>query len=142
MNENAKTGIFVAGAAVLVALAVMARPGAVENNLYTDQGDLFFKDFTDPSQATALEVWEFREATGEVLPFKVQRNPKGLWTIESHWNYPADAKTRMAKAATMVIGLRKERNVSDRAEDHVQFGVVDPSDTKGELKGRGLRVTF
>jgi hypothetical protein len=87
-------------------------------------------------------VWEFQEATGQMLPFKVQRSPQGLWTIESHSNYPADAKTRMAKAATMVIGLRRERNVSDRTEDHVQFGVVDPSEAKGELKGRGLRVTF
>lgn len=142
MNEFAKTGVFLGGAAVLVLLALVARPGAVENDLFSDQGEVFFAQFTEPTQAAALEVWEFREATGEALPFKVRRDDKGVWTIESHHGYPADAKSRMAKAATMVIGLRKERAVSDRKDQHVDLGVVDPSDREGELRGRGTRVTF
>lgn len=142
MNEVAKTLLFAGGAAALVMLATVSRPGGEENVFFSDQGQLFFAGFTEPSQATDLEVWSFDEERGEMMPFKVRQGDKGLWTIESHSNYPADAKDRMAKAASSLIGLRKDNVVSDESDLHPKFGVVDPREESLDLKGRGKRITF
>jgi len=142
VNQVAKTLLFAGGAAALVVLATVSRPGGEENVFFSDQGQLFFPEFTEPSQATDLEVWSFDEDRGEMVPFKVRQGDKGLWTIESHSNYPADAKERMAKAASSLIGLRKDNVVSDESELHPKFGVVDPREESLDLKGRGKRITF
>lgn len=62
--------------------------------------------------------------------------------IPSHGFYPADATSRMSKAATMFIGLQKQRVVDDKKENHAKFGVLDPAEQGLETKGRGLRVTL
>jgi len=142
VNEFAKTGVFVGGAAALVVLAMLSGPHAVDNAYFSDEGQALFTQFNNPQQAVSLEVWEFNKDRGEMVPFKVTQGDKGLWTIPSHSDYPADAKTRMAKAAAMVIGSKRDKVISDEPADYSKFNVVDPTDDKLKLEGRGIRATF
>ena len=142
MNEMMKTGAIAGGAVVLAVIAASMGPREIKIDLFSDQGEVFFKDFGDPAAAAYLEVTEFNAEKAEARKFAVQRDSAGRWTIPSHGNYPADAKDRMGKAAALLIGLKKEQCVSDRIEDHVAFGVVDPLDAGTETKGRGTRITM
>lgn len=142
MNEFAKTGVFLGGAALLAVLASLAGPSSQKHELAADEGQPFFPSFTAPDAAAELEVVQFEEASSRILKFSVKRDDKGTWIIPSHGGYPADATSRMSKAATMFLGLKKERVASDKKEEHGKFGVLDPADQGVDTKGRGLRVTF
>lgn len=142
MNEMMKTAGICAGAVVLAVVASTMGPKEIRNDLFSDQGELFFPQFTDPTAAVDLEVTEFLEGSAEARKFAVRRDAEGRWTIPSHGNYPADAKDRMGKAAALLIGLRKEQCVGERKEDEVAYGVVDPLDGGTDTKGRGSRVTM
>ncbi len=142
MDEIKKTAIFAAAAVVLAVIAFLASPSRITPEIFLDQGELFFPDFTDPNAAQTLEVLEYDEATGSARPFKVTFE-KGRWVIPSHHNHPADAKDRLAQTAAAIIELRKEDFRTDNVADHENLGVVDPLDeTASGLKGRGKRVTF
>jgi hypothetical protein len=142
MSELKKT-LFLAGGALglaLLALATAPRPPAPD--AFADRGELFFPDFEDPNSAATLEVVEFDDETGSARAFKVT-NEGGVWTIPSHYDYPADGKDRLAKTAAGVIGIRKDDFRSDNVADHEALGVVDPLDEGAtSLKGRGKRVTL
>ncbi len=142
MNERKKTMMF-AGAAVLLALiAFVTAPGEVTPDAFLDQGEQFFPDFTDPNEAKTLEVIEYDSDTGSQKPFKVTFS-KGLWTIPSHHNHPADAKDRLSKTAAGVIGIKKDDFRTDNTSDHEFCEVIDPlDDTVTSLKGRGQRITL
>jgi hypothetical protein len=142
MDNNVKTIAFVGAAVVLWVVASLTGPRAVSNELFKDEGEEFFPEFKDPAAATELEVWQCREDSGELVPFDVKKNEKGVWTIPSHFDYPADAKTRMAKSAAMLVGLKRDRFVSDSKDAHAACGVVDPKEENLDLKGRGTRVAF
>lgn len=142
MNEMMKTAAICAGAVVLAVVASTMGPKEIKNDLFSDQGELFFPQFTDPTAAVDLEVTQFLEGSAEARKFAVRRDAEGRWTIPSHGNYPADAKDRMGKAAALLIGLKKEQCVGERKEDEVAYGVVDPLDGGTETKGRGTRVTM
>ena len=149
MNDWIKTGAVLGAAILLTLVAFLTGPREVTLDLFSDQGDLFFTALTeraekeDVAQLVAeLQVSEFREATTEVYQFAVKRDDKGRWTIPSHGNYPADAKDRMAKAAAMLIGLKKDANISDGKGRHVEFGVVDPMEPGTDTAGRGKRITL
>jgi len=142
VNELQKTGVILGVAAALAVLATMSGPKAVEQDLFSDQGEEFFVDFTDPAAAIDLEVTEFSEERATARKFAVRRGNDGLWSIPSHGGYPADAKDQMGKAASMLIGLTKQRAASDRVEDHIAYGVVDPLDESADPEGRGTRVTM
>lgn len=142
MNETTKTLTFVGAAAALVALAVLTGPGKVDNALFSDEGELLFPEFVDASAATELLVTAYDDASTEIRNFNVKRDEKGVWTIPSHSGYPADAKTRMAKTATMMLGIKKDRVISDLVDDHARCAVVDPEEQSLETKGRGTKVTF
>lgn len=142
MNETKKTMIFGGVAVVLVLLAFVTSPRKVTPNAFLDQGEAFFPEFTDPNEATSLEVIDFNEETGEAIPFKVVFS-SGKWSIPSHYDYPADGKERLAKTAAGVIGIKKDDFRSDNVADHEACGVIDPLDeTVTTLKGRGKRVTI
>ena len=65
------------------------------------------------------------------------------WIIPSHHSYPADAEQRLANTAAALMELRKDMTVSGRIQDHSEYGVIDPIDTKATtLTGRGKRVTL
>lgn len=141
-KEMTKTLAFVAVAIVLAGAAAVRLPGRTGSAAdFNDQGEKFFKDFTDPFACTDLEVVEFDNTTATAREFKVMFKD-GKWVIPSHNSYPADAKDRLAKTAGSVMDLAKDKIASDRVEDHETLGVIDPLDLKGSLKGRGKRVTL
>jgi len=140
MNEFAKTGISLAAAAAVTVLAISMKPGEVRLDLFDDQGEVFFPEFTTGDAINELEVTAFREASSDIYAFAVKRDGDGVWRIPSHGNYAADAKDQMGKAAAMLIGLKKDAVVGDTKGDHAQFGLIDPLAEGVETEGRGKRV--
>ena len=142
MSDLKRTGAYVAVALTLLATAVLAgRPSGKSPHDFDDQGQKFFPDFTLPEQATTLEVVEFDPSTGDARPFSVALKD-GRWVIPSHYDYPADAKDRLANTAAGVLDLTKDTIRSDRAEDHKDLGVLDPLDPKAlSYEGLGKRMT-
>ena len=141
MNEVKKTVLFGLVAIVLVVSAFVLSPRRITPEAFADQGQPFFPEFTDPNEATTLEVVDFDESTGEAHPFKVTFK-NGKWTIPSHYDYPADGKDRLAKTAAGVIDIKKDEFRTDNVSDHDGLGVLDPMDQTGSLSGRGERVTI
>jgi len=142
MSPIAKTAVFIIAAAVLAGLAWFTQPVAPDIERLSDQGEPFYPDFTDPLEATSLEVIEFDAQSGSAVPFKVQF-ADGTWTIPSHYDYPADGQDRLARTASAVMDLKRDIIQSDRAQDHESLGVIDPlDDSATALTGRGKRVTL
>ncbi|MFQ5602662.1 MAG: DUF4340 domain-containing protein [bacterium] len=143
MNETQKTMIFGGAAVLLVLIAFLLNlPSGGTPEAFSDKGEYFFPDFTDPNVATTLEVIDFDSETGSAVPFKVTFK-NGIWTIPSHHDYPADGKDRLAKTAAGVIRIKKDDFRTDNVSDHVACGVIDPLDeTATSLTGRGQRVTI
>jgi len=64
MSETRKT-ITICGAALLVAVVAWATtPRARTPGVFSDRGQVFFPEFTDPNAAPSLEVVEFDETNG------------------------------------------------------------------------------
>ena len=142
MNELKTTILFGVTAAVLAAAAMVIDPGAATPEVFSDQGELFYPDFTDPQAPKAIEVVDYDPETATARPLKVEF-ADGKWRVPSHFNYPADAENRLADTAAALMELRKDAIVSDRVEEHSDYGVIDPF-AEGELslEGRGKRVTL
>jgi len=143
MKETTKTYVFVGVALLLMGAAFLRVPDRSGQNIaFDDQGQAFFPEFKDPFACTDLQVVDYEPTTATASEFQVKFK-NGKWVIPSHYDYPADAKDRLAKTATGVMGLLKDTIRSDRAEDQEEMGVVDPLDAKAtSLKGRGKRVTL
>ncbi len=142
MSEMKKSLSFVGVALALALLALVTSPGRATPDALSDLGEPFFPDFTNPNEASTLEVVEFEDETAQAKPFKVT-SQNGLWTIPSHHDYPADGEDRLAKTAAGVIGITKDDFRTDNVSDHEACGVVDPLDEGATtLKGRGKRVTL
>jgi len=120
-------------------LAISMRPVEMPTVAFEDTGTPLFPSFTDPAQATSLEVTGWDETGARVTNFKVEQKA-GRWVIPSHNDYPADGTERMGKAAASFIDVKKDVLRSDRTEDHAQFGVEAPADANA--KGRGQRITI
>ncbi len=141
MNETKKTIWFAAVAVVLALAAFIFAPGRITPDAFLDQGEPFYPEFTDPNEATTLEVIDYDEASGQARPFKVTFS-EDHWTIPSHHNYPADAKDRLAKTAAGIIDIKKDDFRTSSVADHEQCGVIDPLDENAvQLTGRGSRIT-
>lgn len=143
MDENAKTFSFVGGALLMGLIAWIAYPRLPQPKTEDMRGKELFAEFTDPFEATSLEIFRWDESTGKVEPFQVA-HVNDRWCIPSHHNYPADAKDHLAEAATSVIGLKVLDVVSRSPGDHELFGVVDPDPKtlKPGQTGVGTRVTM
>ncbi|HLQ45109.1 MAG TPA: hypothetical protein VK137_10300 [Planctomycetaceae bacterium] len=144
MNSVQRTLVFVVVAAVSTGVAYTAnqltKPARLEG--YLGFGEEFFRDFTDPSKASAIQVVSFDEATALPKVFRVEN--KDGWRIPSYHDYPADGKEQLAKAASSVIGLKRGALVTRRNTEHEHFGVIDPLDDEENTapKGRGTRITI
>ena len=140
MNETTKTLYFVMAAVVMATAAVVIDPSKSTPDIFDDVGELFFADFTDPQAPKSIEVIDYDETTATATPLKVEFTDN-KWVIPSHHSYPADAEERLATTAAALIELRKDRVVSDLAQDHAEYSVVDPLNDQGtSLAGRGKRV--
>ena len=142
MGESRKTWNFAGVAVLLAAVALLSAPRRITPDAFSDVGEPFFPDFTDPEMAATLEVVGFDSETASAIPFEVT-NRGGLWTIPSHHDYPADGEERLANAAADIISVIKDDFRSDNVTDHERMGVIDPLDeTATSLQGRGTRITF
>jgi hypothetical protein len=142
MTDIRKTALYVGVALVLALVAWTLSPTPITPDAFLDQGEPFFPEFTDPNEATTLEVIDYNEETGSAYSFKVQFK-RGLWTIPSHHNYPADGQERLASTAAGVIDVKKDDFRSDNVADHEACGVIDPLDQSVTgLSGRGKRITL
>ena len=140
-KELRQTLIFCLVAAVLATAAVVVDPGARTPDILSDQGELFFPDFTDPQAPTVIEVIDYNEDTATATPLKVEYR-EDKWLLPSHRDYPADAEDRLASTAAALIELRKDLVVTENIDDHAEYGVVDPFEEAASLSGRGKRVTL
>lgn len=143
MKETTKTFVFVTVAILLTGAAFFRIPDRSRQDIaFNDQGQPFFPDFKDPFACTDLQVVDYDESTAKISEFQVKFKD-GKWVIPSHYDYPADAKDRLAKTASGVMDLLKDTVRSDNVEDQEKMGVGDPLDTKSTgLKGRGKRITL
>jgi hypothetical protein len=141
-NELRQTVLFCFAAAALAAAAVVVDPGGRTPDILSDQGELFYPNFTDPQAPKSIEVIDYNEETATATPLKVEyRDNK--WLLPSHRDYPADARDRLASTAAALIELKKDIVVTENAEDHAEYGVIDPFDEAAtSLVGRGKRVTL
>ncbi|MCE5301889.1 MAG: DUF4340 domain-containing protein [Planctomycetaceae bacterium] len=129
MNENTKTLTFVIVAVVVVAAAFLGRPSSSAPGTEDYRNQSLYPDFKNPLNVTSLEIVDFDDQRGEVIPFHVaQADVKGKsrWSIPSHDNYPADAKDQVASAAAGLMGLKVIDMVSENQGDQREYGVVDP----------------
>ena len=142
MNELTRTGLFIAGAAALIAAAGWVRPDAASSAIYSDTGEQFFPSFRNVDAVKAIEVVDYDEAEAVARPLKVEFR-KNRWLLTSHGDYPAEARDRLGRTAAALLGIKKDIPATDRVEDHVKFGVLDPLDAKNpSLQGRGKRITL
>ena len=142
MTESLKTAALAGAALVLAISAAVVEPETRVPAIMSDQGELFYPNFTDPQAPRTIEVLDYDEATATTLPLKVQFL-QGKWVIASRYNYRVDIGDRLAKTAAALMYLKKDMVRSDSPLDHAKYGVVDPLDEKaGGLTGRGKRVTL
>lgn len=141
MNDVSKTMTFVGIAVVALLLAWFSRPAPLIGP-EDDTGQPFFPEFKDPLAATSLEIAEFDETSATPTVFRVAKSSKGVWSIPSKLDYPADAEDHLAEAAAAVMDLEKLGTVSDRPADHEIFGVVDPTTADAGVEGIGKKVTL
>ena len=144
MNEKTRTLIHVAIAGV-IALVVgleLARTRPADTDAPGVDKPLF-PEFKDPLAAKSLEINTFDEKLGEMKPFRVAEAKNGRWAIPSRDNYPADALERLRDVAVALIDLKPLDKASEVAEDHQQYGVVEPvkGKTKAGDEGVGTLVT-
>lgn len=143
MNEAAKTTGFVLVAGLMLALAVLTfwanQPPQISD--FSNVGQPFFENFSGGNQAESLEVFAL-DAAGKQRQFSVKKS-NGLWTIPSHYNYPAEAAERLASTAASLIGLTREALAGRLPSEHERLGVVDPtSDAASDPEAAGTRLVL
>lgn len=105
-------------------------------------GKPFFENFEDPNAVASLQVAAYDESRGRTNVFTVERQGD-QWRIPSHFGYPAEAKTQVAKAATSLMGVERETVAGRSQKDHQRFGVVDPiAPPSSTTRGWGTRITL
>jgi hypothetical protein len=143
MTESTKTIAMAAAAAVLLVVAIFARPRPpyVEPEGVVGK-PLFAANWTDPRDAKSMQITTFDETTQAPTDFQVAL-VDGKWAIPSHGNYPANAAEHVNKAANELINMKVLEIVTDEPRFHEQYGVVepDPAKLKGLAYGVGKLVT-
>jgi|GEM_PF-1647494 len=139
MMKSSTTLILILIAAVLGIAAIFAVPSNPEPQVFDDVGELFFPDLDDPYASREIEVFETDPTTGAMTPFNVKFE-QGLWRIPSHHGHPADAVERLANVTASLIGLKKDKIVSDRLEDQAATLTEDPLNDASSIDGRGKRI--
>ena len=143
MNESKKTLTFVGVACALSVCAAVShfanQPGNSED--FALVGQPFFAEFESASQAKSLEVATIDSENAALKRFSVA-NKDGLWRIPSHYDYPAEAATRLAETASSVIGIERESQAG-RLQEHERLGVIDPlGDDIEDPETVGKRITL
>lgn len=137
MNESIKTSIYIGVAVVALGAAYLGRP---RTGAPPEPETQLFADFKDPEKAAHLKIVRYGESHADVDTFEVARDSKGRWTIPSHAGYPADAENQMRDVALSLVDLDVIRTASTRAEDHAEFGVVEPNPEKLSPGDEGIGI--
>lgn len=93
-------------------------------------------------QIASLRVatWDDASSSAQVLEVK---KSGGVWSIPSHFDFPADGNTRVTKAAAGFLGVQRGRVVTNDEKRFEDLGVLDPLDaTTLTKKGHGKRLTM
>lgn len=125
MNENVKTIIYVAVAAVFGVAAFATLPRSTEVTSEGRVGQPLFPKFDDTSKAASLEITWYDDTLNSVNSFRVAKE-RGKWVVPSHDNYPADAEQQLQDSAQALFQLDCLHVASEVATDHELFGVVEP----------------
>jgi|GEM_PF-680069 len=141
MNQRTRTLIMVAVAVITTLLAWATRPASIVDSRFADVGSPLTPALTDPAQVASMEVIAYSDAAARHRAFKIEFDGQ-RWIIPSAYNYPADAVSKIAEAASVFVGPTREAVVTDRRIDHARLGLVDPTDESGDPTGRGVRVTI
>jgi hypothetical protein len=148
MNETIRTCIFVGAGAVAALAAFAARPNLTRNTgvgpggIPIPVGTQLFPKFTDPLDATSLEIKRYDEATARQKNFVVKQQANGVWSIPSHGGYPADAADQLKSVSEALAGLEILGVASERTADHELYGVLDPTKAEVGATGVGTLVTL
>lgn len=144
-TESGKTMMYVAAAVIMAVVGIALAPKgpkAAVDGVDGLIGTEFYKGFQDPAEATAIDVIGYDPVTATSTPFSVEYQD-GLWRIPTRFNYPADAKDRLAKVGSSIIGLKREALAGRTEAEQAEFQVLDPKAEKPDnLKGIGNRVTL
>lgn len=93
-------------------------------------------------QVASLRVAGWDEATSTPLTLGVAK-ANGVWTIPSHFSFPADGNTKVTEAAVGFLGVERGRLVTSDDKRHEELGVIDPLDESSSTKkGHGKRITM
>ena len=144
MNPIARSLAFVVAALLSVGAAGLTyrAHSPVEVDGSAEIGEGFFPLFTDPNEATSLQVATFDKDASKTSTFSIE-NKDGKWRIPSHNNYPADGKDRLKSTAASVIGIKRGTLVGKSKEAHKLHNLLDPLDESvTETEGRGDRITL
>lgn len=140
MNEGTKTGIFWAVAVVMAGFATfVAWPTQTDDPVGVRIGKPLFEEFQDPLAAANLKIVTFDETLGQLESFEVAKDRQtGVWSIPSRQGYPADATEQMQQAATALLGLKILDVKTDKAEEHNEYGVLEPDVDKLRVGDEGV----
>ena len=149
MKENFKTILLGIAAVAVVAVAwgdaFRARRQLDVGDASDVRGQLLYKDFKDPLSVKSLDITTYDESTGTPQVFQAAVAGKSnLWSIPSHFGYPADAKDQVADAAAGLVDLKILGVAEDNVQAHGMYGVLDPQakDLKPGATGVGMHVTM
>lgn len=148
MKRNPQTEVTVSAVAAGAAIAMVALTWMVYGwtqprtpDSFLKVGEVFFDDFKT-SQIVQMELAAVDKA-GQPLNFNV-RKTNDLWTIPSHYDYPAEAVERLSQTATELIGLERKSLASAEKGAHSLFGTLDPASDEGkadpENAGKSLKL--
>lgn len=141
--EIIKTSVAAVGALCVVAATwlVFWATQAGEPDRTARVGKAFFEAFESADQIAQMEIAALDD-NGTPLSFVVKKS-NGLWTIPSHYEYPAEAGERLSRTATVLIGLERRRLASSEKAAQERFGTLDPNSEEGkadpENAGKALR---
>ncbi|MCH2182557.1 MAG: DUF4340 domain-containing protein [Mariniblastus sp.] len=144
MNDSLKTLLFALAALLMLGVAItvyyQSQPLPIDD--FQLVGQPFYDQFNDAQEAQSLEVTAIDPQTATLQRFKVEQDD-GLWTIPSHYDYPAEAADRLAATATSVMGLTRESLVGRVKGDHERLGVLDPLDEETlDPESAGQRISI
>jgi len=127
MSDWQKTIVFaaIAVASMMAATLVYVASRPAESDDYALIGKPFYPDFVDPREANYLEVAVYDFEKKEPKKFRVEKKD-GVWVIPTAYDYPAEARERLAKTSACVVGLSRLALKGRRPDRHEQYGVVDP----------------
>ncbi len=149
MKRNPQTEVTKSALAATVAIVMIGLTWLVYRltqpsipDAFVKVGQAFFEMF-ETGQVSQMELAAV-DKSGKALSFSV-RKTNGLWTIPSHYDYPAEAVERLGRTTSELIGLERRTLASSEKGAQALLGTLDPTSEEGkadpENAGKLLRFT-